>query len=128
MQYITGTSETPIASALCGQHVYSNNAATGVAFKALEDRLAAESTPSKPYWEIIAPLVISDTGTCFTPDVQGTSSNQPGERYVVTRFMKLRILAIEKQPHPNVTIQIVGCIECSDIDTVTGVFHSQLVK
>lgn len=129
MQYINGTAETPIASSLCGQHVYDNNAATGVAFKSLEDRLAAEKTPTKPYWEIIVPLVISDTtGQCLSPDVQGFGSSKSGERYVVTRFMKLRVMAVEKQPHPNLTVQVVKCIECSDIDTETGIFHSQLVK
>lgn len=129
MQYITGTAETPIASSLCGQHVYDNNAATGVAFKALEDRLAAEKTPTKPYWEIVVPLVISDTtGQCLSPDIQGFGSNKSGERYVVTRFMKLKVTAVERQPHPNMTVEVVRCIECSEIDEIYGIFHSQLVK
>ncbi|MBT0652962.1 pilus assembly protein TadG-related protein [Geomobilimonas luticola] len=130
-QYINGTLDTPLASSLCGQHVYSNNAAPGNLFNNngdLINRFSVEVTPAKPYWEIIVPLVRSDSGECFAPDVQGMGSNLPGERYVVTRFLKIRIRDISGHPFPNMTIEIVGCIECSEIDTVTGVFHSQLVK
>ncbi|GFE58410.1 hypothetical protein AOG1_22900 [Geobacter sp. AOG1] len=131
MKYINNTAETPIASSLCGQHVYSNNAAPGTLFNSQGDlvkRLAAEITPTKPYWEIIVPLVRSDAGDCFSPDVQGMGQNTPGERYVVTRFMKIRIKSIEGQPHPNMSIDIVKCIECSEIDNEQGIWTSQLVK
>jgi Flp pilus assembly protein TadG len=131
MQYINGTLDSPVAASLCGQHVYSNNAAPGSLFNNNGDlvkRLAAESTLTHPYWEVIAPLVRSESGACISPDVQGFGSNKAGERYIVTRFMKLRIKSIEGQPHPSMAIEIVGCIECSDIDNVTGIWTSKLVK
>ncbi len=136
MQFINGTADTPIASKLCGQHVYSNNAAPGSLFNkngALVNRLAAEKTADKPYWEMIVPLVSSDAGACFAPDVQGFRRSPKddainGERYVVTRFMKIRISDIDGEPHPDMVTSFQGCIECSDIDSVEGVWTSQLVK
>jgi hypothetical protein len=131
MKYINGTADTPIASSLCGQHVYSNNAAPGNLFNnngALVNRLAAEVTIDKPYWEIFVPLVSTDSGACFSPDVEGFGSSLPGELYVITRFMKIRVSAIDGQPHPSMSSVFQGCIECSDIDNVTGVWTSQLVK
>ncbi|MGB9079893.1 MAG: pilus assembly protein TadG-related protein [Desulfuromonadaceae bacterium] len=132
MQYIKGTADTPIASTLCGQHVFSNNAAPGNLFNnngAMVNRLAAEKTTEHPYWEMIVPLVRSAvTGACFSPDVQGFGNNLPGERYEVTRFMKIRVSTIDGQPHPSMATDFQGCIECSDIDIETGVWTSQLVK
>lgn len=131
MKYIKGTADAPIASTLCGQHVYSNNAAPGSLFNNngdLVNRLAAEKTTDHPYWEMIVPLVESESGACFAPDVEGFGSPLNGERYAVTRFMKIWISAIDGKPHPNMTTSFQGCIECSDIDSVTGVWTSQLVK
>ena len=122
----------PIASTLCGQHVYSNNAAPGSLFNnngALVNRLAAEKTAIAPYWEMIVPLVRSSvTGACFSPDVQGFGNNLPGENYEITRFMKIRVSTIDGQPHPSMATEFQGCIECSDIDSAAGVWTSQLVK
>lgn len=128
MQLINGTLDSPVAAALCGKRVYTNNAATGNALNKLEDRLAKEIAVTPSYWEMIVPLVKSSDGSCLSPDVQGTSPQKADESYLVTRFAKVRMTQVEGHPHPNLTVTFEQCIECADVDQVAGIFHSQLVK
>ena len=123
MQYINGTAEAPIASTMCGNPIFTNNGAPNTALRSMQARLNNEKG-TNGYWEIIVPLVSTSTGGCFTPAVQGSNT----EPYTVTNFVKIRIIDIVDNPHPNFTAQIVQCIDCSQIDDVIGIFNSQLVK
>jgi hypothetical protein len=106
---------------VCCQKIYTNNGVGAALTQVLPDQFAIEAAKTGGYWDILVPIVGQISPDCPSQtELKGCPpGDQPDEPYLVSKYARIRITAVNGPPDPGITISSIDCQSCP-ADTFLG--------
>ena len=99
---------------VCCQKIYTNNGVGAALTQELPDKFDIEAAKTGGYWDVLVPIVGQIPPDCPSQvETKGCPpGGQPTEPYLVSKYARIRITAVNGPPDPGIVISRIDCRSC----------------